>query len=650
VSDAFLTALGWLPRAPADFKARCEALAQSSSPGTDLRALATHSLDVRQLERLARAISKLRANHADLRPLSSLKMGLLGNGTLDFLAAAVVGSGARHGLALECTPSGYDQFVQEALDPQSAVHRAAPEAVLLALDYRALPLHVAIGDPGAANAAVQAALAQLEVLRDGLHRHSHTTVIFATLATPPESLFGSFDRLLAGTLRSVILDVNRGIADLVAAHSDHCVLFDVAALAETVGTAEWFAPAQWHMAKLPFADTMVPLYADHLTRLLAALRGKSRRVLALDLDNTLWGGVIGDDGLEGILIGQGDSVGEAFLGVQRMALALRERGIVLAVSSKNEDAVARRPFREHPEMLLREAHIAVFQANWQDKASNLTAIAKALNLGLDTFVLLDDNPAERELVRRILPEVAVPELPEDPALYPLALSAAGYFEAVALSAEDRRRAAFYEGNARRVALQAEVGDLEGYLRSLQMEIIFQPFDAVGRARIAQLIGKSNQFNLTTRRYTEAQVAEIEHDQDAFTLQVRLTDTIGDNGMISVVICRHTAPETWTIDTWLMSCRVLGRGVEQMVLREIAWHAERAGIRRLVGQFRPTERNMMVREHYGKLGFTRLSGSAEGPTDWEIRLPLATPPAPMRVKRIGFAGVVAEPSLASEPAH
>ena len=635
MGDAFLTGLGWLPRAPADFKARCQALAQSSAPGAELRALATHSLDALQLERLARSIRALRANDADLRPLANLKIGLLGNGTLDFIAPAVVSSAARHGLALECLRSEYDQVLQEALDPQSALHRAAPQAVVVALDYRALPLQVAVGDPGAAQAAVQAGLAQLEVLRDGLRRHSAVTVIFATLATPPESLVGSLDRLLAGTLRSIVLEVNRGISDLVAAHADHCLLFDVAALAEMVGTAEWFAPAQWNMAKLPFDDRFVPLFADHLARLLAALRGKSRRVLVLDLDNTLWGGVIGDDGLEGIRIGQGDAIGEAFLNIQRMALALRDRGIVLAVSSKNEDAVARRAFREHPEMLLRESHIAVFQANWQDKPSNISAVASALNLGLDTCVFLDDNPVERDLVRRTLPEVAVPELPEDPSLYPMALSAAGYFEAVALSAEDRQRAAFYEGNARRVALQAGVTDLDSYLRTLQMEITFQPFDAVGRTRIAQLIGKSNQFNLTTRRYTEAQVAEIERDPQAFTLQVRLTDTIGDNGMISVVICRHTAPDTWTIDTWLMSCRVLGRGVEQMVLREIGWHAERAGVRRLVGEYRPTERNMMVREHYEKLGFIQLSGSGEGPTEWEIRLPLATAAAPMSVKRLGF---------------
>ena len=216
------------------------------------------------------------------------------------------------------------------------------------------------------------------------------------------------------------------------------LLLDIAALAETVGLADWHSPPQWNMAKLPFADAFVPLYADHVARLVAALRGKSRKCLVLDLDNTVWGGVIGDDGLEGIRIAQGDPVGEAFLSLQQMALALRQRGIVLAVASKNNDETARLPFRQHPEMLLREDHIAVFQANWTDKPSNLKAIAEALSFGLDALVFVDDNPMERDLVRRTLPQVAVPELPDDPALYARTLAAAGYFEALGFSDEDRQ--------------------------------------------------------------------------------------------------------------------------------------------------------------------------------------------------------------------
>ena len=296
----------------------------------------------------------------------------------------------------------------------------------------------------------------------------------------------------------------------------------------------------------------------------------------------MWGGIIGDDGIEGIVLGQGNATGEAYLEVQRTALALRDRGVVLAVSSKNDDATARLPFRGHTEMLLQEDHIAVFQANWDDKATNIAAIASALSLGTDAMVFLDDNPVERGLIRKSLPEVAVPELPPDPAYYARTLSAAGYFEGIAFSTEDAARGDAYQANARRVELRERVGDLEGYLASLEMQIDFRPFDAPGRARIAQLVNKSNQFNLTTRRYNEAEIAAIASDPACFTLQVRLVDTFGDNGMIGVNVCREISAAEWEIDTWLMSCRVLGRRVEQMVLREILQHARGRGVERIAG--------------------------------------------------------------------
>ena len=370
----------------------------------------------------------------------------------------------------------------------------------------------------------------------------------------------------------------------------------------------------------------------------------------MDLDNTLWGGVIGDDGLEGIQLAQGDATGEAYLSVQRYALALRERGVVLAVSTKNHDEVARLPFRQHPEMLLREEHIAVLQANWTDKATNIQAIADELALGLDAMVFLDDNPVERGIVRELLPEVAVPELPEDPALFVRTLSAAGYFEAVALSNEDMKRAEFYRDNARRVELQKKVGDVATYLASLQMVITFQPFDETGRARISQLINKSNQYNLTTRRYTEAEVAAAQHDPDCFTLQVRLADNFGDNGMISVVICRATGHGGWEFDTWLMSCRVLGRRVENMVLQEVLFHCKSAGIHKLIGKYFPTERNQLAETHYQKLGFTEISREPNGTTVWELDVGSAEVEAvPMEIRRVGSAIAQSARTVVSSPA-
>ncbi len=313
----------------------------------------------------------------------------------------------------------------------------------------------------------------------------------------------------------------------------------------------------------------------------------------------------------------GSPEGEAYLTVQQVAKNLRDRGIVLAVCSKNDDSVARAVFREHPDMLLREEDISVFQANWKDKASNLEAIASTLNIGLNAIVFLDDNPAERDQVRQALPEVAVPELPEDPSAYPSYLLAAGYFESVSFTDDDRRRASQYHANAERAELAQSFRDINEYLASLEMAIKFSPFDANGRARIAQLTNKSNQFNLTTRRYDETAITNWEQNRDAFTLQVRLADRFGDNGIISVVICIKSNDD-WIVDTWLMSCRVLNRRVEEAVLDVLVENARLAGIRRLIGHYIPTDRNGLVKDHYFKLGFKPLE-SATNTEIWALEI-------------------------------
>jgi FkbH-like protein len=628
--------LQWLPRAPAEFSSRLKALGSSTdSLGRDVQALALPSLDLNQLTKLAGAIGRARGEGKSLSPLTPFRLAVLSNSTIDLIVPALVASAARHGIALEVVQPSYDQVAQEALTPDSKVNSSKPDAVLFALDYRGLPLKLSLGDPESAAATVQGAIGYLQALSNGIKASTNAVCIFQSFAPPAESLFGSLDRTLPGTMRSLIDGINRELAEFVSGSGD--VLLDVAALAETVGLSDWHDPQLWNMAKFSFSDQLIPLYADHVARVVAAIRGKSGKVLILDLDNTVWGGVIGDDGLDGIQIAQGDARGEAHLAVQRLALDLRQRGIVLAVSSKNTDEVARAPFEKHPEMLLKLDHIAVFQANWNDKATNIQAIAEELSLGLDAMVFLDDNPVERGLVRKLLPQVAVPELPEEPAYYARTLAAGGYFEAVAFASEDLKRAGFYQDNARRASLQKQVGGVDAYLTSLEMSITFQPFDATGRARIVQLINKSNQYNLTTRRYTDPEVTEAENDASVFTLQVRLADIFGDNGMISVVICRPGEAGEWEIDTWLMSCRVLGRKVEHMVLREILGHARVAGIHKLMGVYRPTERNKLVVDHYAKLGFAKAGEEESGLTRWELLVEAADPAsAPMKVVSQGFA--------------
>jgi FkbH-like protein len=346
----------------------------------------------------------------------------------------------------------------------------------------------------------------------------------------------------------------------------------------------------------------------------------------LDLDNTLWGGVIGDDGLAGIVLGQGSALGEAYATFQAYARSLSHRGIILAVCSKNEEANAREPFEKHPEMILKPADIASFIANWNDKATNLKAIAAELNIGLDSLVFVDDNPAERALVRRELPMVAVPEVSDDPISFLQALDDAGYFESVAITEDDKARAGQYQANRERAALKAGVTDMDAYLSSLDMEMIVNRFDALGLQRIVQLINKTNQFNLTTRRYTEEEVVAVMNDPDAFGLQFRLIDRFGDNGIVAICIGRKQG-EDCLIDTWLMSCRVLGRQVEPTTLNLIAAHARALGATRLIGEYRPTSKNGMVREHYARLGFTaietREDGASHAALDLEQFVPAQT---------------------------
>ncbi len=638
--------LGWLPRAPEDFRAKCRTLLDDPAGlGRSLQLLAKHALDADQLFLLGRTIEKARVKGLSFAPLTDFRLGVLSSSTSELLVPAIVSSAARHGISLNCIGANYNQVVQAALDENSDINSAKPDAVLINIDYRALPIRSSLGDSKSASDVVEQAIGQIELVRSAIKRNSNAICILQTLASPPERLFGNLDRVLEGTITRAIEEINRSIVENLRGSQD--VLLDVAGLAATVGLANWHSPTQWNVAKLAFSTAFLPLYAEQVSRIVSALRGKSRRCLILDLDNTLWGGVIGDDGLEGLQLGQGDPTGEAFLEVQRLALALRDRGVVLAVCSKNDDAVARSPFRNHSEMLLREDHFAVFQANWTDKAANIREIAQALGLGLDSMVFLDDNPAERALVRGLIPEVAVPELPEDPALYARTLSAAGYFEAIGFSAEDSARANYYQENGRRLSLKGSSGDLATYLASLQMEALFQPFDDVGRARIAQLINKSNQFNLTTRRYTESEVAKIGADPDCFTLQVRLTDVFGDNGMISVVICRRPRGDIWDIDTWLMSCRVLGRRVEELVLSELVHHAGLCGIRKLRGTYRPTGRNQMVERHYANLGFELVAQLADGSSTWELDLSrFETEPLPISVRRLGFAEATASVALAN----
>lgn len=605
--------LAWLPKAPADFSTRLG----SALTFTELRALAQYALDDNQLRKLAKKQLSLIPQQDEPTPLTTLGLGLISNATTTTMTPAIQATALRFGINLRVVDAPFNHIAHEAYGDDSFFSDKNINIIFVAIDYRGLPLRACPGSLDEAKHNVSECVSYLRALIGAVKRKNKAQVIVQNIAPPVELLSGSFERLLPGSVAWLIHQIN---GDIEALAAEDLFILDTAGLASRVGLANWYDPTAWNIGKLAFSPKYIPLFADYLCRLIAARSGKSKRCLILDLDNTIWGGVIGDDGIDGILIGNGDATGEAYVHLQQTVLALRDRGVVLAVSSKNEDYVARSVFKDHPDMLLRENHIAVFQANWIDKATNIRTIAEKLSLGLESMVFLDDNPRERMQVRLELPQVAVPELPEDPAQYAQYLIAAGYFEAITFSDEDKQRAGFYQDNARRIQIQSQHSDINGYLAALEMEIILNEFDAVGRARIAQLISKSNQFNLTSKRYTENEVSEFENNSGYFTRQVRLKDTLGDNGMISVLICSK-GELVWRIDTWLMSCRVLGRRVEEAMLQDLVQHALSAGAKSLEGVFVPTARNQIVRDHYKKLGFGMEHTDERGVEVWN--LPLAS---------------------------
>ncbi len=640
--------LSWLLPPPDDFRERVKTLAGSATvSGMELRRLAEHALDINQSTSLARAIAKQRTRIETGGGLDIVRIAYLGNGTTDFVQAVIVAGALRHGVLADVYTPAFGQALAETLDPGSALATHRADVALIALDHRGHGLTLPTVDAAAGREAVRRAEAQLTLMIDRL-AETGAQIILQTAPQPYEPWAGHADAGLGGSVRAQVAALNERIRQLAVERS--CIVFDAEALAAQVGTARWFNPRLWNQAKVPFDLEIAPLYGDHIGRLLGALRGKTRKALVLDLDNTLWGGVIGDDGLDGIKIGQGSADGEAHLAVQRLALDLKNRGIILAVCSKNEEATARSPFRELDEMLIREDDIAVFVANWTDKGSNIRFIAQTLNIGTDALVFLDDNPAERARVRQVLPEVAIPELPDDPSLYAATLASAGYFETIGLSENDVQRGEQYRANAMRTQAMESIGDMDAYYASLDMVCDIRPFDAPGRTRIAQLINKTNQFNLTTRRYSPVEVQAMESAPDIFALQVRLTDRFGDNGMISVAIFRKADAE-WICDTWLMSCRVLGRRVEEAVLNTVAAAAAQAGVERLIGVYRPTPRNAMVADFWEKLGFARTTppdglieaGTGEEVEAWVLRVAdyrLAEVPMVCQIDRTIAAGEAA----------
>ncbi len=585
-----------------DALVRQRPFAEAEAVSLGARRLANQRLGPQEqlkLEGLARRLLPLREK-LDLR---GFRLGLLSNRTLRLLIDPLRAAGLTRGLLVDAVDAPYDSAARFAFGAKD-VFATKLDAVVAVLDRDAF------GQPGvflggaAAQTAIDDASAYLQRLVAAA-RNSGASAIVATIPMPPAPV-SALDAELPGTDAHFIAKLNDVIRQ--GAARSEWILWDLAGLAARVGYDAWFDPVRFHEAKLPFAAAMHPPAADHLCRTLAAMTGKSCRALLLDLDDTLWGGMIGDDGAAGIRLGSGSAEGEAFLAFQRFLLDLRRRGVVLAVCSKNTEHIAREPFRAHPEMLLREDDFSVFQANWDDKAANVRAIAAQLGLGLESLAFADDNPAERERIRQALPQVSVPELGSDPAYFAARIADSGVFEHLLLNEADLGRAESYRVRAAGGALRSDAASYTDYLRSLGMTLTVSRFAPADTARLAQLMAKSNQFNLTTRRYGEQDVPRLADDGDILCWQARLDDKFTSHGIIAIVIARKNGA-VWAIDSWVQSCRVLGRGVEDALMNALFAEAQTSGAETITGTYIPTPRNGLVADFFPKLGFAALPGDA-----------------------------------------
>ena len=597
-----MTELHWLPPIP-DWRPRLRALGTDPAKAWDEAvALANGRINFVLTNALDEAARRAFPTGPTGLATKPVRLAVLGSSTIAHLLPAIRVAGLRRGIWVDTYETDYGQYLQELSDSASGLHAFKPTAVLLALDSYHLTAGVTAGmDEATADAALDEAVSHIrETWR--IARDAFRCPVLQQAALPVHlPVLGLNEHRLPGSRVRFVARLNERLR--AAAEEDGVDILAIDDRAARDGLMAWHDTALWHRSKQEVSPTAGPLYGDLVGRWLAAKQGRSFKCLVLDLDNTVWGGVIGDDGMEGIALGQGSPLGEAYVAFQDYCRELTRRGIILAVCSKNDESNAVEPFEKHPDMVLRRGDIASFVANWSDKAGNIRAIAEELNIGLDSLVFIDDNPFERNLVRQELPMVAVPEVSDDPVGYPVALSDAGYFEGLSVTDEDRERTSQYQGNKARDALKASATDLPAYLRGLEMELIVRPFDRIGLQRIVQLINKSNQFNLTTRRYTDEDILAVMADPDAFGLQLRLLDRFGDNGVIAIIIGRLQETKDLLIDTWLMSCRVLGRQVEPTTLNLIAAQAKKLGAKRVVGEYIPTKKNGMVKDHYARLGFT-----------------------------------------------
>jgi len=540
------------------------------------------------------------------------RVAVLGFCTTDYYAAVLRGLGRAGGFPIVTYEPEYNTVHQTVLDVQSPLYSFQPDFVVFLTAVQALRNVLLSADvSNRARVADDEGEQFVSLIRQAASIPG-VTVVVNEFVVPYERAWGNFSSRVDDSLPNVVKRINERLR-AVAAETGNVYTVDCDHIASWHGKRSWFDERLWFYSRSFCHPEVLPQVAGQAIDVFRAVKGKSIKCVAVDLDNVLWGGVIADDGLEGIRLGElGD--GEAYVQLQLWLKELRSRGIILGVCSKNDEDKAREPFRRHRDMVLAESDISCFIANWENKADNLRDLAKRLNIGLDSVVFLDDSPFERNLVRELASEVCVPELPQDPADYVPYLESLNLFEAAQFSEEDRKRADFYRANVLREDEQRKVTSVEEYLAGLEMEAEFERFDDLHLPRIAQLVQRTNQFNLTTIRHSAEELRQFADDPEYFPYYVTLTDRFGENGLISIVIGMREGKRMELV-TWLMSCRVISRRLEEFVLDQLVEVAGEAGITELRGTYVPTAKNGLVEKHYEVLGFRLAEEGPDGTTTW-----------------------------------
>ncbi len=536
--------------------------------------------------------------------LQDVRVAFLSSFSLQFIEPFLTVEAARHNLRITSFYAPFGQFEQVLADPEGRLYDFSPDAFVLVMrpediDPDAMIRYHAAGGNRRFEHLVDAVVDRLADCVRFIRRHSTAPVLVANFAVPDPLPLGIFDANASRSVARSLAEGNERLYQRVAEMSD-VVIWDYAGLVRSVGTERWADRRLWALGRIAVAISNQPVLASHLTRTLCGVWRTPAKCLILDLDNTLWGGVIGDDGIEGIQLGD-DYPGSVYKSFQRRVLSLQDRGILLAIASKNDEEVVREVFDRHPDMLIRWDDLSAVRINWRPKSDNIREIAEELNIGRDSLVLFDDNPVERAEVRANLPEVHVIEVPSDPLRYEEALISTYAFDSVRLSAEDTARARLYSEERQRRTFRRKVQSVEEFLQSLDMVAEVERVGPATLARAAQLVAKTNQFNLTTRRHSQAQIEAMCADPNHVVCYLRLRDRFGDMGLVAVSILIKEGSDGF-IDTFVMSCRIMNRRAERALVSYLADEARRAGCRRLVGEYRPTRKNAIVRSFYPELGF------------------------------------------------